>query len=265
MGRFGWVLPCLILASAPVSAAEKRDALAEARLLYNQKRFDAALAAAERARTAPTQADSADLIAARSYLERFRETAAPDDLANARERLRRLNPGRFDARERGEYILGLGEALFLEESYGAAADVFESVLASRDGLAADARERVLDWWAGAVDREARPRPDIERQSIYQRVRVRMRDEVAARPSSGTAAYWLAAAARAQGDVDAAWAAVTAGWVRAPLMSDRGAALRSDLDQLMLTAIVPERARTLAQPSEALRQQWEEFKQRWSRD
>ena len=90
----------------------------------------------------------------------------------------------------------------------------------------------------------------------------MRDELTAVPGSAAAAYWLAAAARAQGDLQAAWDAVEAGWVRASLAADRGAALRADLDRLMLVAIVPERARALAQPEDTLRLDWENFKERW---
>ncbi len=77
-----------------------------------------------------------------------------------------------------------------------------------------------------------------------------------------ASYWLAAAARAQGDLQAAWDAAEAGWVRASLTADRGAALRADLDRLMLVAIVPEQARALSQPEDTLRLDWENFKERW---
>ena len=129
-------------------------------------------------------------------------------------------------------------------------------------LTADSRERVLDWWAIAVDRNAWRQNEISRPDDYQRIRERMRDELTARPGSATAAYWLAAAARAQGDLQAAWDAAEAGWVRASLAVDRGAALRADLDRLMLVAIVPERARALAQPEDALRLDWENFKERW---
>ena len=62
----------------------------------------------------PARADAADLVAARAYLERFRASAAPDDLVNARERLRRIDPQKFPPRERTEYIVGLGEALFFD-------------------------------------------------------------------------------------------------------------------------------------------------------
>src|SRR5712691_793065 len=114
MGRAGWAVVFFLAASPALYAADKPDALSEARQLYNQRQFDAALAAAERARLTPALADRADLIAARAYLERFREGAGPDDLTNARERLRRVNPQRFDALERIEFIVGLGEALFFE-------------------------------------------------------------------------------------------------------------------------------------------------------
>ena len=82
-------------------------------------------------------------------------------------------------------------------------------------------------------------------------------------ASGTAAYWLTAAARAQGDHQSAWDSAQAGWVRSALAGgDRGAALRADLDRLVVRGIVPDRARATAQPPEVLRAQWEQFKERW---
>ena len=238
------------------------DPLARARLLYNQRQFEAAVTAAEQARLTPARADAADLVAARAYLERFRASATSDDLTNARDRLRRLNPQRFGPRERAEYVVGLGETLYFDGAFGAAATVFDTVLQSRDALAGAARVRLLDWWATATDCEAKPRPDIERHVAYQRIRGRMEEELATHPSSGPAAYWLAAAARAQGDLQAAWDAAQAGWVRAPLAADRGAALRADIDELVLRAIVPDRAKATAQPPESLRAEWDRFKERW---
>jgi hypothetical protein len=264
MGRAGVALGVFLIASPAVYAADKLDPLSEARQLYNQRQFDAALAAAERARLTPAVADRADLIAARAFLERFRESAASDDLTKARERLRRIDPRRFDLLERTEFIVGLGEALYFDESYGAAADLFETVLDNANALPGDSRDRVLDWWAIAVDRDTwlRPEPARERERAYERIRARMRDELTMRPGSSTAAYWLAAAARSQGDLQGAWDAAQAGWVRASLAVDRGAALRADLDRLMLVAIIPERARILGQPVDTLKFEWEKFKERW---
>jgi len=240
------------------------DPLARARLLYNQGQWEAAIAAAELARQTPSRTDAADLVGARAYLERFRASDSADDLVNARERLRRIDPQHFAMNERAEYVVGLGEALFFEGSFGAAADVLDPIVRNPDVLAGDARERVLDWWASALDRDAKPRPEIDRQGVYQRIRARMEDELSTRPVSGTAAYWLAAAARAQGDVQAAWDAAIAAWVRAPLTSDRGVTLRADIDRLVLRAIVPDRAKVTAQTPESLRQQWEQFKERWAK-
>jgi hypothetical protein len=256
---------CLLAGFATAaSAVETGDPLARARLLYNQRDFAGAVAAADEGRSAPGRADSADLIAARAYLEQFRASAAPDDLTAARDRLRRIDAGHLDANELNELVVGLGETLYFDESTGAAADLFDSLLARPSGLAPDARERVLDWWATAVDRDARPRPDIERQTVYQRVRDRMNAELAENPTSAVAAYWLSAAALGQGDQQAAWDAALAGWVRAPLAVDRGAALRGDLDLLVERGIAPERSRMLSQPVESIRADWERFKDKWNK-
>jgi len=243
------------------SAADRPDPLARARTLYNQGDFSGALVAVEEVRGV-ARPDAADLIAARAYLERFRESADADDLTNARERLRRLDTQQLSPLERSELVIGLGETLFFDDAPGAAAQLFDTVL-ERGDLAPPARGRVIDWWASALDADARPRSDFERQAIYQRIRDRMREELAANPGSGPAAYWLAAAARGQGDLQAAWDAAQAAWVIAPLASDRGAALRGDLEQLVQRAIVPERARALAQPADTLRDEWERFKERWN--
>src|SRR5438094_641539 len=144
------------------------------------------------------------------------------------------------------------------------ATIFDSILNSGELQAAGGRERVVDWWADALDRDARPRPDIDRQNVYHRIRTRMEEEIAVRPGNGAALYWLASAARAQGDLQAAWDAVEAGWVRAPLAGDRATALREDLDRLMLRGIVPERARAVGQPPQTLQADWERFKERWRR-
>lgn len=264
MARSAFLLVCLALSATPAAAAQEGGALLRARQAYNQRNFDVALGAADDARRSPELADAADLIAARALLERFREHAAADDLAQARERLRRLAPARLAARERIEYIVGLGEALYLDEAPGAAAAVFESVLSLPDPALLDGRELVLDWWASAIEQQARPRAAYERQPLYDKVRDRMTLELARNPASGTAAYWMAAVARAQGDLQSAWDEARAGWVRALLVSDGGAALRGDLDRLVQRGIIPERARMLGQSPDELRDDWEAFKARWSR-
>src|SRR6202521_2111383 len=264
MRSFPWAVAFACLTTTLASAAEPKDPLARARVLYNDRQFDAAVAAAEEGRRVPERADSADLIAARAYLERYRASAVPDDLTRARDRLSRISPGRLSARERTELTIGLGEALFFDDSSGAAAGVFESVLAGGDHLAANARERVLDWWASALDRDARPRSDFERQAVYQKIRDRMQLEIGANPGSSAASYWLSAARWSPGHHQGAAGGAPPGWVRAPMASDRGAALRGDLDRLVQRGFIPERARALAQSPENLQQECEQFKGRWKK-
>jgi hypothetical protein len=84
-----------------------------------------------------------------------------------------------------------------------------------------------------------------------------------------AAYWLAAAARGRGDIERAWQAALAGWMRAPQTADRGAALRADLDRLVIQAIIPERIARLGlkdttQALAGMLGEWEAFKVTWSR-
>jgi hypothetical protein len=263
MVRLALVLVLVAGVAAPGEAADDRTALARARQLYNSRDFDGAIAAADDARRTLERADAADLIAARSLLERYRANASPDDLAAARERLRRIAPDGFSDRERVEYVVGLGETLYFDDAPGAAAAVFDAVLQS-DGPLLDGRDVVLDWWASAVDEDARPRTEFERQALYQQIRARMREELGRRPTSATAAYWTVAAARGQGDLQGAWDAAQAAWVRAPLADDHGAALRGDLDRLVQRAIIPERARATGQSPDALRDAWEAFKEKWNR-
>jgi hypothetical protein len=264
MVRLAAVAVLVAATALPASGAEPRDLLARARLLYNQGQFDEALVAADEARRNPERADGADLIAARAYLERFRESANADDLTSARDRLRGLNAERLTPLERTEFIVGLGQTLFFDGAPGASAAIFDSALGPQAGLRSGDRERVLDWWASALDRDANPRSDLDRQAIYQRIRDRMAQELEMNPASAAAIYWAAAAARGQGDLPGAWDAVQAGWVRAPLAGDRTEDLRGDLDRLVTEALVPERARTLAQSPETLRMEWEEFKARWGK-
>jgi hypothetical protein len=49
-------------------------------------------------------------------------------------------------------MVGLGETLFARAR--SAPPRRSSIAARRDALPGEARERVLDWWASAIDREA---------------------------------------------------------------------------------------------------------------
>jgi hypothetical protein len=256
----------LLLLAAPASAF---DLLAEARRHYNSGDFDAAAAAARDALEDPALANRARVVLGRVQLERYRRSGSISDLAEGRNALRAVDPTALEGIERLELSLGLAEALFLEDRFGAAAELFEPLIDSSSRLGTVAHERVIDWWATALDRQAQLRQREERTRIYDRIIERMSAELAAYPGSGPASYWLAAAARGRGDVERAWQAAQAGWLRAPQTSDRGAALRADLDRLVIQAIIPERLARLGLKDPAAAHigmlgEWESFKMTWTR-
>ena len=254
MMRVAAVDGCCCWRSGPGSAPAADDPLARARLLYNQRQFEAAVQAAEQARLTPARADAADLIAARAYLERFRESAASDDLTNARDRLRRLDPQRVrPARARRVHRRPRRNAVLRRGVRRRGRRCSTRCCDSRDALAGEARERVLDWWASALDRDAKPRPEIERQGVYQRIRDadattswRRIPAAAPRPTGSRRRRGRRAICRRRGTRRR-----PAGCARR-CASDSGVALRADLDRLVLRAIVPERAKATAQPPETLR-------------
>lgn len=256
----------LLFGAAPARA---QDAVADARRLYNLGEYDAAERIARQATDGPEAIDAARVVLGRIQLERYRRSGAQSDLAEARNELRAVDPRAIDERARLELTIGLAEALFLEDRFGAAAELFEPVIDASSSLGTVAHERVLDWWATALDRQAQLRPRAERAVMYERMVERMSNELAMDPASGVATYWLAAAARGRGQIERAWQIALAGWMRAPQTRDRGAALRADLDRLVIQAIIPERVANLGlrDPSQALAGmlgEWEAFKATWSR-
>jgi hypothetical protein len=248
------------------SSAVAQGSLDFPRQLYNQARYEQAITAATRLRGSP-QADAANLIIGRAQLERFRRSADPADLAAARVALQDVAPSNLAARDRVDYLVGLGESLYLEESYGPAAELFESALDRSRDIGPKAVERVFDWWATSLDRYVQSGVADDPEDVYRTIRDHARGELATSPGSGAATYWLVVSLRYLGELTKAWNAAVAGWVRAPLGEDRGATLRADLDQLVAQAIIPERVR-LAPTSDrdrveaALKAAWDAVRKDW---
>ena len=263
------LLALLILATFDAGAAAAADALAEARRSYNLGDYEAAAEYAREAIKVPGTAASARVVLGRVHLELYRRSADHTDLIEARDALRSADADELDPSERVELTIGLGEYLFLEDRFGIAAETFQRVLDVSGTLGPEAHERVLDWWATALDRLALSRPREDRAGIYTRIVSRMEKELAEDPGSAPAAYWLAAALRGTGDLERAWHAARAGWITAGLGRDRGAALRADLDRLIVQGIIPERA-LLLQPkdskpvSTSMLAEWEALKAAWTR-
>ena len=129
-----------------------------------------------------------------------------------------------------------------------------------------AHERVLDWWATALDRHAQSRPAG-----------RAPGHLRPHPASACAPSWRSTAGRrrpATGWRPRRAAPATSsgpGRRRSPagcgpsLAPDRGAALRADLDRLVTQAIIPERAtacqhqRSRARRRRGMENEWAAFK------
>jgi hypothetical protein len=263
------LLALLIVLGAtwPAAAAKKPDPLAAARQHYNLAQYDEAIEAAKLAVSKPGAGSAARLVMGRSRLERFRARGVTRDLDDARADLRAVDPASLDPRERVELQIGLGLLLYYEEHFGASAELLAPIIQQSPSLAPDARARALDWWATALDRQAQTLPPADRGPIFARLVATMEEELRRDPASAPAGYWIAAASRAAGDLDRAWSAAQAGWVRATLAKDRGVALRSDLDKLVTTGIIPDRvaklpARERRSGTATLTAEWDGFKKIW---
>jgi hypothetical protein len=268
MRTYGLIVVALILTSVGSTAwANEPPALAKARALYNAGDFDGAIDSASMARKDAEWADAAALVVARAHLEKYRARADAEDLAAAKSALGAIRAAVLTPRDQVDLIVGLGLSLYLSETYGAAAELFETALGRAAMLAPRDRLLLLDWWATALDREAQIRPADRRARVFERIASRMNEEIQRDPGSPVANYWLAVSARGAGDIDGAWNYAIAAWVRSTLSPDTTDRLRDDLDRLVTQALIAERSRTLAsrEPQDAMaamRTEWELVKQQW---
>lgn len=258
----------LIGAAPPAASAQgARAELARARVHYNAGQYDAAIDVARVARRLPETADAACIVLARAHLERYRAGADPADLSAAREALGLVRPDALTARDRVEWMLALGQALFLEDEFGAAAVTFESGLDRAAAVDATLADAMLEWWGSALERHAADLTRAERVAAFGRLADWTRGAMVRDPHSAAAAYWRVVALRGEGHLDDAWDAAVAGWARARLMGERAAALRDDLNKIVLEGILPDRVRGLTGDERAatesqLRAEWELVKEKW---
>lgn len=257
------------LLGAPSAFAQRSDRadLARARTAYNQRQFDLAIEAAAAAQKVQATADAAAVVLARAHLERYRERANPDDLSAARVSLGTVRVSNLDTRDNVDYLMALGETLFFDDDYGAAATLFESGIDAAVAQGPQTGEAMLEWWGSAVERHADALDRVARQPVFQRLRERMARELSRNPGSAAAAYFLVVAIRGTDQPVEAWEAAIAGWVRARMAGARSAALRADLDKLVLEGIIPDRVRAVpadkrAQTEAELKGEWAVVKERW---
>ena len=93
------------------------------------------------------------------------------------------------------------------------------------------------------------RPIVARASSNASPRAWTRSFSATRaaPSPTTGWPWRA---RGAGDIEGAWSAAVAAWVRSTLSPETTSRLRDDLDRLVTQALIPERSRTRGRPRAA---------------
>jgi len=252
------------------SAAEQPDALARARVAYNEQRYDEAIAAARAAERVPGTAPQARLLVARACIERFRLSGEAADLTTARNMLAAIDSSKLTSRDRGETQIGLAQLLFFDDRFGAAAELFEDALSRASEPGYGPRERLLGWFATSLDRLARLEETPVRRRIYRRLLDRMVLENRIGSGSAVASYWIVAATFGVDNVENAWDAAVATWIRAPLTPGDGVALRADIDRFVQEVIIPRRAWLASAGGEVepvadvFRRDWESVKQTWPR-
>ena len=223
------VATSMLVAACP-AWAQTVDALVRAHDLYNKRQYAEAIQAAADARKLPVQADSAMVVMGRAHLERFRQAADAADLDRARQLLPPLESAKLAPRDRLDWTIAMAELLYFDRRFSTAAEFFETALAHVAELEPEARDWLIEWWASALDQQAQVSTEAERRPIYVRILTRAEDELKHDDRSPTAAYWLSASAVGVGDLDRAWAAAEAAWLRAASAGPAGAKLRDDLDR-----------------------------------
>ena len=229
------VLVCL-LAAAPIASAQEGSL--GARELYNAGLFDEAVEAAQ-ANWQATASDEAALVLARATLERFTRLESAVELAAARRLLDDIDAAALAPAQAVEWEVGVATGLFFAERAGPAAVMFERLL-DHPLLEGAERDRVLNWWATAVDRVGREQQLDHRALTYGRMARRLEIELEQDVTSGAAAYWTVVAARGAGDLERAWNLAGAAWAGAPATVDR-AVLRADIDRLVVQGVIPDLA------------------------
>ena len=241
-------------------------------MLYNAGQFDESIAAATSAKARPSAVPSATLIIARSRLERFRKTAYADDLTAARADLVSLDPRTMAPQEGIEWQIGVAIALFLENQIGPSAEAFAAILpAARERLTHAEYEKVLDWWGTSLSRVAESLGGDARRHAYEKLRSEVAHEFERNPLSRPATYWAVVSARGAGDLDQAWGAAIAGWIRAGAQPE-GRGLRDDLEKFVMQTLIPERAQartgqrldaaSTVNEIASMTEEWRAFTSRW---
>src|SRR4030095_271946 len=124
MRTYSLLVSCVVLPGVASEVwANEPPALAKARALYNAGDFEGAIEQASMVRKDEVWADAAALVVARAHLEQYRQRADADDLSTAREALSAVRASALTPRDQIDLVIGLGQWLYLGETYRAAAEL----------------------------------------------------------------------------------------------------------------------------------------------
>ena len=194
----------------------------------------------------------AAIVLARAHLERYRERADPSDLSAAREALGAVRAAGPRPARSARVPARRSASRCFSRTTSAPPPRCSRAGSTRRGRAIR-RCATRCSTGGAAPSSGRPASPTRdsRRGAFSPARRPMRDELAPQPRRRRRpATGRSSALRGAGEPMRAWDAAVAGWVRARLIGERSAALRADLDQLVLHGIIPDRVRHLPRPTSA---------------
>ena len=249
--------------SCAADLAKARAALQPAPVRRGDRRGD---------RRAPRSPDTAEMPRRSCSRARISSATAsapiPSDLSAAREALGTVRAASLDERDQLELLLALGESLFLEDDFGAAAEILESGLDARRQRRRSSPKSMLEWWGSAVERQASGLAPEPRRRAFARLVDRMQGELAQIADVGGRQLLDRRRPARRRRVDAR---VGRGGCRlgARAADRRPRASRSapTSTSWSLQGVIPDRVRHIAQDQRAaaesqLKADWELVKERW---
>ena len=159
----------------------------------------------------------------------------------ARSAPARCSSASLSPRDQVDLLIGLGQALYFGEVYGAGRGSLRH--GAREGHAAERARSDRCCSTGGPPRSTARRscgPSIAARRSTQRIGERMDRELHDDPSNARRQLLAVIAARGAGDLDLAWSAAISGWVRSTLNPATTEQLRADLDRVVGQALIPER-------------------------
>ena len=115
--RRGVVLAAVVVAAMGQTRVPGDAQLAQARQLYNERRYDEAIKLADEARQLPATAAPASIVFARAHLEQYRADLEIAGLEAARQALKGIESTKLTPRDQVEFAIALGQLLYVDDQF----------------------------------------------------------------------------------------------------------------------------------------------------